>query len=454
MTTKTPSKTASKKPRVNAKDYAAVEAAYKAHMEPTQKPLALAPVAPTPKAPTLPTVIPTVEPPATVDPLLATILCWRRKHGSPSEKAFCGWLEAEIVKLNAKAKVTTLSKEKNIVAEIARPDGKRADVLFSSHVDTQDHAAGNFNTCTAAGLKQALVYDANFGHIMLDTKNPSAGGCLGADDGIGVWIMLRMIEKGVPGTYVFHRGEEVGGLGASAMLTEHKSFLQKFNMAVAFDRPGHDEVILTQGGSPCASEKFGNALAKALTLASDQLMYKISHAGVFTDTKVYRGVIAECVNIGVGYEGQHGTKEVQDYGHAIALLDACLAIDWQSLPIDRDPASAANEYNGSRRGMYRGAWYDDGYDPSRSTYFADHGKWAERPAAQAPKAPAPAPKPMVDKLPRLSWRDELEGSTYQDLVASAEENPEGVVEMLMDLMAELSANEAKVDTYRKLLGLT
>lgn len=470
--------TTTKKPRLSAKNYAAVEAAFRKHMmtapaAPTQKPLALAPVATpapapapataAPPAPIASVVIPTVNAPASVDPLLVSILSWRRKHDSPSEKAFCSWLFAQIKVLNDKALVSRMSTLDNVVAVVPTVDGKESDVMFSAHVDTQDHSKGNFAACPPAGIKQPLVYDANFGHIMVDTKAPDAGGCLGADDGIGVWIMLRMIEKGVPGTYVFHRGEEVGGLGASAMLAGHKDFLKKFNMAVAFDRPGTDEVILTQGGSRCASDKFGNALAKALTMASDQLMYRISHAGVFTDTKVYRGVIAECVNIGVGYEGQHSTREVQDYTHAVALLDACLALDWSSLPIDRDPATAANEYNGSRRGMYAGGYWgddDDGYDANGGTYYrAPGGGWEFRKPstpAPAPKstAKAPAPKPMSPaKQLKLSWRDELEGSTYDDLLAAAQENPAGVVELLMDLMANLSAAEAKTETYRGLLGL-
>ena len=417
--------------------------------DPTQ--LALAVSAPAPKPAAVNIVAPVKAGPPVPDdvaPLLVTILSWRRKHGTHSEARFNDWLEAYI-KLNAKAaSVTRMSKLDNIVATMPRADGKASDVLFSCHVDTQDHTVTGTLQCTSNGLRQKVLYDANFGHLMLDTKDAGAGGCLGADDGIGVWIMLEMLTAGVPGTYVFHRGEEVGGLGANAMLSECKDFLATHDMAVAFDRPDTDEVIVTQGGSVCASDKFGHALAAQLNGLNPAFDYKISRNGVFTDTKVYRGVIAECVNIGVGYWGQHGTKETQDYGHALALKDACLSLGWDGLPIDRDPATAANEYNGSRKGQ---SWYGGRGDD----WWKDDGMYNDyyrnRTASPAP-APKPASKPMQAQV-ELSWRDELDGLTMDDLIAMAQDNPDDFAQLVVELMTALAGAEAQVDKLRSLVGL-
>ena len=60
--------------------------------------------------------------------------------------------------------------------------------------------------------------------------------CLGADDGAGIYIMLRMIETKKPGLYVFHRGEERGGIGAKATVTKHAEFFKKggYEQCIAF----------------------------------------------------------------------------------------------------------------------------------------------------------------------------------------------------------------------------
>ena len=48
------------------------------------------------------------------------------------------------------------------------------------------------------------------GYIIQSDNNE----CLGGDDGTGVWLMTKLIEAGVPGRYIFHRAEEVGGRGS------------------------------------------------------------------------------------------------------------------------------------------------------------------------------------------------------------------------------------------------
>lgn len=113
-------------------------------------------------------------------------------------------------------------------------------------------------------------------------------------------VALGAFIDGIP---VVNRQYAGGGL----------DWLSHFDMAVAFDRPKDYEVITHQGGMECCSKEFGEALAKALS--TEDMTFEPSSRGVYTDTRVYRGVIPECTNIGVGYYEHHGKDEYLDYKH-------------------------------------------------------------------------------------------------------------------------------------------
>lgn len=273
-----------------------------------------------------------VEVPASVEPSLAAILAWPRPHGSPAELKFRDYLSGLIKKHTGSAPLVLTGGSLYTMIPLDRDEA--ATTLFSCHMDTAELAQFGVLDDKGKYTAKSVTYDPHMGIVGL--SKDSYGGCLGADDGVGIWIMLSMLEAKIPGGYIFHTGEEQGGIGARAVLTDHKALLKNFDAAIAFDRPGDYEVITHQGGSECASKKFAVALCEQLRkLGLGQFVP--SERGVFTDTKVYRGVIPECTNIGVGYTNQHTKNEDLDYGHALQLRDACLKVDWHSLPIDRDP---------------------------------------------------------------------------------------------------------------------
>ena len=352
--------------------------------------------------------------PDSVDPVLVKILSWKRGHDSPGEIAFMSWLHSEIKARGGKPEVMAAGC---VAVTVPRSDNKSVTTLFSCHTDTVDWKSG------ADTGPQKVVYDPAFGHIFLDKNDPGAGSCLGADDGAGVWLMLEMIREEVPGTYLFHRGEERGGIGSNAMLAKHRSTLEAFEAAVAFDRADDFEVIITQGGQKCASEKFGTALALELNKQDRAFNYKTSHGGTFTDTKVYRGVIAECVNVGVGYHAQHGQQETLDYGHLVRLRDACVGMNWNSLPIDRDPkAYEAPPYNG----------YKSPYDLYRDTWGYDDKKKSKKSSAKKDE-------------PLLTSEQELEGLSFTEVMGFVEESPDMAAALLVDLASEVAALRTKVE---------
>jgi Peptidase family M28 len=294
--------------------------------EPTPA-LTLAVSNPEPPAATPAPQAPVFDYPQTVCPDLVHILSRARPHQSPTETEFVtSWLTSQILA----AGYACQFKSHNLVVSVPTAAGAASKVLFSCHTDTVHHMHGI----------QDIAYDPTFGHVVLSEPGKGVATCLGADDGAGIWLMLEMIRAKVPGTYVFHRGEERGCIGSRAMADEHRAWLQHFDCAIAFDRPGFDEVITHQlSRTRCASDEFGKALATALSALDNGLKYSTSDRGMVTDTAQYRRLIPECVNIGVGYQDQHGKDEFLDYGHLVKLRDACLSFNWEELPIKRDPTA-------------------------------------------------------------------------------------------------------------------
>jgi hypothetical protein len=195
--------------------------------------------------------------------------------------------------------------------------GTAPTVLWSSHTDTVHKTEG----------RQALSRTEN--HFIV-RKEP--GDCLGADCTTGVWLMRQMIGANIPGLYVFHREEEIGGLGSQWIADKTPYLLSGIRYAIAFDRKGESSVITHQSGGRCASDAFANALCDVLGET-----WKPDDTGTFTDTANYSGIVPECTNISVGYWSQHTNNESQNLTFALDLRDRLLAADLSNLPCVRDP---------------------------------------------------------------------------------------------------------------------
>lgn len=177
---------------------------------------------------------------------------------------------------------------------------------------------------------------------------------LGADDKVGCYIAARMIQKRIPGLYVFHVGEERSCKGSRWITTNLKEKFQgKFDRCVAFDRAGYTDVIHTQRNSPTCSSAFSNELAeelnKSLTIPPKQQFQGGIH-GVYTDSAEYKDLIPECTNVSVGYFDQHGPGEHFDLIWLENMfIPAVLEVDWEGLSTVRDPKPyVAPMYNQNR----------------------------------------------------------------------------------------------------------
>jgi len=193
-----------------------------------------------------------------------------------------------------------------------------APVLWSCHTDTVHHF-------DPTSHYQKLLISGENHYIMAEASD-----CLGADNGAGIWIMLQMIKAGKEGLYIFHRAEEVGGLGSRWIAQSNQDLLEGINYAVAFDRRDTKSVITHQGTRTC-SDTFALALCDAL-----EMEHKPDDGGTFTDTANYSGLIPECTNISAGFHREHTKNEWLDAPYLKALAKRMIAIDFTSLPVERE----------------------------------------------------------------------------------------------------------------------
>ena len=257
----------------------------------------------------------------------------RRDYGSTTESAFVAWLANRLP-------VTLIDAAGNVHVDTRTDPSHRT--MFTAHTDTV-HDGGGVNKVRVDG----------------DFWRADTGAALGADDGAGLAILCHLLDRGVPGYYVFFRGEERGGVGSSWLAKEMPElFNGVFDRAVAFDRAGYADVITHQSGGRCCSDEFAEALAAQLSTDTD--WYAPCSGGVYTDTAEFTKLIPECTNISVGYKNQHGDREEQDVEFLWRLAKRIVSVQWDNLPTARDPkAKPESKYSGY---YSRSAWNDTAYE--------------------------------------------------------------------------------------------
>lgn len=217
---------------------------------------------------------------------------------------------------------------------------KPTTVMFTSHLDTATQAKG----------KVTHKFDGD----MIKTDGTTI---LGADDKAGVVIMFHMIKNKVPGLYYFFLAEEVGCLGSKWLgrKLEDEKWIEKdlyknINKVISFDRKGYDSVISYQNYRS-ASDKFTDELAKRLNKAdkTETFKYKTDPTGMYTDSARISHIYPECTNLSVGYFSQHTKSEKQNLAFLTKLCDAVIRVDWETLPVERDPKkdNESKHYRGS-----------------------------------------------------------------------------------------------------------
>jgi hypothetical protein len=264
---------------------------------------------------------------------LGEMLSWRRPAGSKTERKF---IKDHLLPLEM-----NIDKLGNLYKRIDDPKKQRSPVLWSCHTDTV-HRMG--------GKQQLYLRDGLF------TVKSKESNCLGADDTAGIWLMTQMIKSKVPGLYVFHRAEEVGGLGSEHIATVGKTLLEDIHFAIAFDRYGTNSIITHQGGLRCCSDDFSKSLSKELGMGHTE-----DKGGTFTDTANYTDLIPECTNLSVGYDWQHTKKEELDSKYLFELRDAMFDFNYKNLTQSRKPGVVEWDFDFDAYGVgnYQSIWTDE-----------------------------------------------------------------------------------------------
>jgi len=231
--------------------------------------------------------------------------------------------------------------------------------LFTCHLDSY--------TKKLTKVNKILYDDGN--KVKTDGKTP-----LGGDDKTGMCIMLNMIENNVPGNYYFFVGEEPtlsGGVyGSRQALSKNPDFFKKMERVIAFDRKGYNSIISKQRGFNCCSKEFVNALSTEF--AKFGLEYKDDPTGYYTDSAVFMFTCPEITNLSCGGFNEHKNTEWVDLAFLEKLADVACKIDWESLPVMRDPSKHAprpkvkvpSRLHNKRSGLfsYSGYMRKTGYD--------------------------------------------------------------------------------------------
>jgi hypothetical protein len=230
-------------------------------------------------------------------------------------------------------------------------------VMISVHTDSVHRTDG----------KQKIALSSN-GIVSLSGKEKTSN-CLGADDCSGIYAALRMIEAGVKATFVFHRNEEKGGMGSHWLARNYPQWLEAFDVCLALDRRGTQDIITAQKWSKCASEEFASSLATQLDMGHQE------SDGIFTDSANYVDLIPECSNLSIGYRNEHSRWETLDLNYLEAVIQRLIQVDWNGLEIARVPGDDERFFNFSSLDSdvdpeYMDEWefnlYSDGIDTERA----------------------------------------------------------------------------------------
>lgn len=265
--------------------------------------------------------------------------------------------------LRLTSKTVPFGFEDDFVSQMKKlfPDGLQKDEWNNYY-----YKVGNSRTIFASHIDTVSKEFVNVTHVINKNIISTDGKTtLGADDKAGVTVMLWMIQNNVPGLYYFFHGEEVGCIG-SGLAAEHGLFKGKYDRIISFDRRGNHSVITHQSSQRCCSESFATSLVSEFNRLG--MNYRTDDGGVYTDSAEFMSVIPECTNISVGYNKEHTTSESQDIDHLTELAQACVKVDWESLPTKRDPSKVEyREYNynsgwnwkSQKSYGYNDDWYSD-----------------------------------------------------------------------------------------------
>ena len=201
---------------------------------------------------------------------------------TPEEKEICDWICKRLDDFKVDYK-----RVDNTIYHI----GKDNKALLSAHLD-QVATKGKAVHFYKVANRYIYGYNSNFQRTSL-----------GADDKNGVWLILKLLEKGKEFDFIISESEEVGCVGIKKIEQEIKN--SKADYCIVLDRRDNNE-ILNKGSATnyckCLADNLKNFLNRD---------YKVS-SGTLSDTQTISKYI-ESVNMSAAYFNPHTAKEFTDF---------------------------------------------------------------------------------------------------------------------------------------------
>ena len=231
---------------------------------------------------------------------------------------------------------------------IFTPKGKEQYALVCVHIDTINDARN-----AKAPTERELYIRKNYIALLPNAECA----CLGGDDRCGVYIALKMLDRGLPFAFGFFTDEEIGGLGSSRCL----DIISMLNITslIGLDRKGSNELALYGYDNEelvCLFEAMGYNQAW----------------GSFTDASNLAGALGiACVNLSIGYQHEHTHSEFIDFTATLNTLKT-LSTRWIIEFLNSKVFLAEFDTMGSY------AYYDElgcdeyGYDDTRGVMYYDY----------------------------------------------------------------------------------
>lgn len=206
--------------------------------------------------------------------------------------------------------------------------------------------------------KNDEIIVAQKGDIFVNSKNDALGG----DDRCGVAIALALIQEHTRGIFCFFDEEETGCGGSTAMIKMYSTYIKECTCYIGLDR-AHNLDAATYS---YRSEKL---LAVVGKYGYKEVMGSLTDVSNIEDTYP-----KATVNLSVGFNNQHSSKESVNVKHSYATYEAMIAIAEECVDkafddIESTSFDSGYSYSGYGYGGYKSfgkevAFYDDDYDDS------------------------------------------------------------------------------------------
>lgn len=168
---------------------------------------------------------------------------------------------------------------------------------------------------------------------------------LGADDRAGVFAILQIVKSGLRPSIIFTTGEEIGGVGATA-LAKKSCPIPNLKYLIELDRHGTNDCVFYDCYNPTFTkyiESFGF----------------VERYGSFSDISILCPEWKICgVNLSIGYEDEHTYVETLWINAMFSTIaKVCKMLRVEDIPTF-EYAELPKVYNIDKTGYYSDFWYN------------------------------------------------------------------------------------------------